>query len=850
MTPSLRRPGSAGPWGLALSAAAWMAGSGLQMQQATLMADGLFKVVLSLALLSALGALALRVVKPAARAPRAMSALLWMIAVALLALCATEWRAASRLQQVLPAAHEGVDLRVQGVIVGLPRPGPQATHFEFEVERAWQGTQPLRLPPRLSLGWFTGWDGESLLAAPPQALQVGERWELTVRLKRPHGAFNPQGFDTELWLFERGIGATGSVRPGARRLAEGAAFGIDRLRQIARDAVLTRVDDTRAAGVLAALAVGDQAAIERDDWAVFRITGVAHLMSISGVHVTMLAWLAAAGLGRLWRCFPRAIRACPAPVAARWGGVIVAVLYALLAGWGVPAQRTVLMLAVAAALRSLALRWPWPLVWLAAGWAVSVLDPWALLQPGFWLSFVAVGLLMASEPARAQDGPAAQGRVGRVGAFLGGALRSQAVATVGLAPLSMLFFQQVSLVGVFANLVAIPWVTLVVTPLALLGLVVQPLWQLGAWAVQALMALLALLASWPHAQWTAAAAGGPAQLLGLLGGALLVLPLPLRLRLLGLPMLLMLFWPAVPRPPHGQVEIVVADVGQGTAVLVRTRSHLLLYDAGPRYSLQSDAGARVLLPLLRSRGEAAIDRLVLSHRDTDHTGGAPSLLAGIPVRSVLSSLEDEHPLRPRLPQHQRCLAGQHWQWDGVRFEVLHPMAGDEQRGLRPNALSCVLRVVDAQGPRLLLTGDIEVAQEAELLARQPRPDGLRADLLLLPHHGSATSSTAELLRAVKPDLALAQAGYRNRFGHPAPPVVQRLNEAGIPLIRTDRCGAWQWPGPWREAGGISAGPRGGPAGPPGPAAQGFEPYDRVPKAHPGICEREERRRYWHHAGAP
>jgi competence protein ComEC len=392
-------------------------------------------------------------------------------------------------------------------------------------------------------------------------------------------------------------------------------------------------------------------------------------------------------------------------------------------------------------------------------------------------------------------------------------LRTQATATVGLAPLAMVFFQQVSVVGFAANLVAIPLVTLLVTPLALIGLLLPPAWTLAAGAVQGLTAFLELLAGWPLAVWSAAAAPPWAVAAGLLGGALLVMPLPWRLRGLGLPLMLPLLAPHMDRPPEGRFETVVVDVGQGTAVLVRTAQHLLVYDAGPQYTPEADAGQRVLLPLLRARGEQAVDHLVLSHRDLDHVGGAASLIKALPVRQLSSSLEAFHPLRAMLPTHQRCDAGQRWRWDGVDFEMLHPAAAEHPPTgtlpARPNALSCVLRVSDASGRRLLLTGDIEAAQETALLAREG--PNLKSDALLVPHHGSRTSSTEAFIQAVAPRWALAQAAYRSRFGHPAPDVVARYEARAIPVLRTDRCGAWSWRSDQPE----------------------------------GRCERQTRPRYWH-----
>ena len=510
-------------------------------------------------------------------------------------------------------------------------------------------------------------------------------------------------------------------------------------------------------------------------------------MSISGLHVTMFAWLAGLLLQRLWRLSPRALHACPAQTAGRWGGLAAAAAYALLAGWGVPAQRTVWMIAVVVLLRSLALRWPQPMVLAAAAVVVSAFDPWALLQPGFWLSFVAVALLVASEPVLPRRDAAPAGRWAAWRQALAAGLRTQAVATVALTPLTLVFFQQVSLVGFLANLVAIPLVTLVVTPLALLGTLLPGAWALAGALVGGLMAGLGELGRWPLAVYSAAAAPAWAAAAGLVAGALLVMPLPWRLRLLGVPLMLPLLFPPVPRPAEGQFELVAADIGQGTAVLVRTREHLLVYDAGPLYSPEADAGQRVLLPLLRHRGETRIDLLMLSHRDSDHVGGAGSLLAGLPVLAMSSSLGEDHPLRQQAVPHRRCEAGQRWRWDGVDFEVLQPTVEGHALATKSNALSCVLRVAGPAGSALL-TGDIEAGQEAALVERVGV--GLRSDVLLVPHHGSRTSSTAAFVAAVAPRVAVVQAGYRSRFGHPAPDVVERYRALGVEVVRSDQCGAW------------------------------------------------------------
>ncbi|HNG82431.1 MAG TPA: DNA internalization-related competence protein ComEC/Rec2 [Burkholderiaceae bacterium] len=395
--------------------------------------------------------------------------------------------------------------------------------------------------------------------------------------------------------------------------------------------------------------------------------------------------------------------------------------------------------------------------------------------------------------------------------------RSQWVASVGLAPWTLLCFQQVSLVGLLANAWAIPLVTLAITPLALAGLVWAPLWTLGAALVEAMMAALEVMARWPGASWSAAVAPLWCQAAALIGALLLVWPLPLRVRVWGALLMLPMLAPPLDRPAVGEFELLAADVGQGTAVLLRTQGHTLLYDAGGRYASDADAGSRVLTPLALAEGVGRLDLLLLSHRDGDHIGGASALLRQPGAWRILSSLEPLHPLRASVP-HQPCMAGQVWVWDDVRFEILHPREREyeraSQRLLPSNGLSCVLRV---QGRRAaaLLTGDIEREQEQRLVTdhADARQD-LHADVLLVPHHGSRTSSSDAFLQAVAPRIAVAQLGWRNRYGHPAAEVEARYRDRAIAWLRTDHCGAWRWRS------------------------------DDPPTAL-GRCERAQRRRYWH-----
>ncbi len=686
------------------------------------------------------------------------------------------WRAQAFAADALLPALEGRDVVVTGVVAAMPQRNETGLRLRLAVESARLGADEVHLPAQLQLGWYGGM-GTGELTRQPADVRAGERWQMTVRLKAPHGHLNPHGFDYELWLWEQGVQATGYVRAGPgdappQRLAGTWQHAVEQARQTVRDAILARVEDRQLAGIVAALVTGDQNAIDRADWDVFRATGVAHLMSISGLHVTMFAWAAAALVGWLWRRSQRLCLTWPAQHAALAGGLLLALGYALFSGFGVPAQRTVWMLATVAVLRFTGLRWPWPLVWLLACAVVVAVDPWALLQAGFWLSFVAVGVLFATDNgAHAQQ----RGMAARARAML----REQGVVTLALTPLGLLLFGQASVVGLPANLLAIPWVTLVVTPLALLGVLAPPLWDAAALAVHALGVVLQWMASLPFAAVSLAMPPLWAGAAGVLGGAVVAMSWPWHLRVLGLPLLVpVLLWQP-PRPAAGQFDLLAADVGQGNAVIVRTATHTLVYDAGPRYSAESDAGQRVLVPLLRALGER-VDVLMLSHRDADHTGGAAAVLASQPQATAQGSIEAAHELqglRPVAP----CEAGQRWQWDGVAFEVLHPAPGALAAGGKPNTLSCVLRIA-AAGPRAgsaLLVGDIEQPQEQALVtAGAP----LNADWLLVPHHlcnqkkccvlvfslCNGSEATLIMLRNGTPELRIAgsrvsQVGHRTGF---------------------------------------------------------------------------------------
>ena len=711
-----------------------------------------------------------------------------MLSVALvLGASFTTLRADSRISQVLPGEWEGRDIELVGIVDELPQTDAQGVRFAFAVEQVL--TPKAIVPPRIALGWYKATIKE-LQGEPLPTIHAGERWQLTVRLKRPHGYANPNGFDVEAWMLENEVRATGSVRGDEpnRRVAANAGRPMDYLNQLRdrlRERMREALKDQRYAGVLVALALGDQRAIAESDWALFNATAVSHLLSISGAHVTLFATWIALAVFAVWRRSPRLVSCMPAQLAAALVAATVAIAYAVLSGFAVPAQRTCYMLVTAA--YALTLRRTLS-PWLILSWALVVvllIDPWAVLAVGFWFSFVAVALLMYVTFGRVGERP-----------WWRTLLLTQAAVTVGLAPLSIALFQQVSLVGPIANAVAIPLITMLVVPLTLLWLIVpidallMIAHQLIVWLTFGLQWLMTL----PTPLWSQHAPPWWAVGLALLGSLVLLAPRGWPHRWLGLLWCVPLFAVTPARPVEGEFSLTVLDIGQGTAAVVQTAHHTMVYDTGPRWTDTSDAGSRLIAPYLRAAGSSHIHGLIVSHLDIDHSGGAKSLLKSVPVdwmlTSVFADAEIVKTANERGVNALACASAQSWTWDGVRFEVLHPDTSNyTEAKLKTNDRSCVVKI---STPRFsaLLTADVEAVSEADIIERySATPLALKSDVLLIPHHGSLTSSTPAFIEAVAPKLALVNAGYRNRFGHPREGVLARYAERNIPVMRTDWHGA-------------------------------------------------------------
>ncbi len=687
----------------------------------------------------------------------------WPLVALLLGILWASLFAGWRLAHGLADEWQGRDVSLQGYVATLPELKDNRLSFDFVVTQA-----PADFPDKIRLSWYY----------PQNRVSAGQSWQLTVKLKKPHGRSNPGGFDYEAWLFANHIGATGYVRPqpAAQLIDQPSSVGqyFAQWRQAISDRLDVELPDNSQLGIIKALTIGTGDSISPQQWEVFRATGTIHLIVISGSHISLITGMLFVLIRRAW---------------ARWGGLtyppqqvaaalawLAALFYVALAGFSIPTQRALVMLSVAL----VALVWQrnssaLQILWLAL-LAVLVFDPLAVLAPGFWLSFAAVALLLYVSVGRLA-GPG----------YWREAARAQWATTIGLAPLLIVFFQQVSLVSPLANALAIPVMGLLATPLSLSAVVLLYIWPwlaqvllwLDAQLLQGLWWLLVKMADWPLAIFSSLPPPWYALGLAGIGAVWLLAPKGMPSRYLGLVLFLPILFVEKAQPKPGEVWLSVLDVGQGLAAVVQTQHHTLIFDTGAKYAEESDMGDSVVLPFLRHQAIEKIDVLLISHGDNDHSGGAATVLAKRPVETVISSSAPW----ATLPQGQYCQAGQRWQWDGVDFMLLSPT---DALFAKDNDNSCVLKVSAAQ-QSLLLTGDIEYSAESALVQRYAGQ--LTSSVLIAPHHGSKTSSTKAFLQQVQPRLIVIPAGHLNRFGFPHPSVLERYRRLGMAWLTTGEQGA-------------------------------------------------------------
>jgi len=716
---------------------------------------------------------------------------LWAYSVVPLLLCSLASRAArlpalfilgffwaalhaeNALDPELAPGLEGKTLLVEGRVLARPRSiNPRQLRFPFYIERLDAGQ-----------GW-SEFHGKARLSLYHDDLNVanGERWQLAVRLKRPHGFSNPGGFDFEQWLFREGFRATGYVRQDKARnrlLASTRVSVIERFRSRLMSVYEDRSVANPSLAIVRALTIGDRSGLSASQWEVLRASGTNHLVAISGLHVSLVAGLVFWLTRLTWGRCGSLLEHIPAIKVAAVAAVVAALAYALLAGFGIPVQRALIMVSIvmlsvvfdrgANFSRAIAL----------AVVTILLLDPLAVLSPGWWLSFWAVTVIAYCSSGR--QGP-------RI--FVQKWVYMHIILAVSMVPLLLVFFQQASVIAPLANCIAVPYVGMVVVPVALTGTLLFVISETaGIWMFEAAAGLMDLVWPWlhglaglEHALWQQQQPLAWTLIPAIIGLAILFMPRGIPGRWLALLLILPLLMIEPLRPGWGQARVTLLDVGQGLSAVVHTQQHVLVYDTGPRFSDTFDTGAAVVVPFLRHSGIRNLDMLVVSHGDNDHIGGVASLLADYPAETLLTSVPEKLPSSNAL----NCWSNRQWIWEGVTLTLLHPVKEDDIR-LRGNDASCVLHIESAAGHSILLTGDIEAGAEQALLRRSRQQ--LAASVLVAPHHGSDTSSTTAFIEAVDPDVVLFPSGYRNRYGFPKASVVQRYANRHAEMYETGLSGA-------------------------------------------------------------
>ena len=703
-----------------------------------------------------------------------------LVAAICLGLLVASFSAKSSLDSRLPSVLEGKELLVTGRVLDIPNIAGDGVRFRFKVDHAVLADSSNKPSHNIDqndfkgvirLGWFQ----------QQQTINAGESWQLLVRLKRPSGFMNPGGFDYEKWLFTQRILATGYIRQSEdlnKRLAQAPWWSINHWRQRIHEKIQQNVGNKSSAAVLSALTVAVRNSLDDQQWQLLQQTGTSHLVAISGLHIAVVAGFALFPIMLIWRIFPRLNERVPLRVVAGLLGVVFALIYAMLAGFTLPTQRALLMVVIgiwglvsrrnydASTILSLALL------------GVLILDPLAAMTISFWLSFLAVALILIFLKRQMHKPRFA-------------IIKLQLMLSLAMLPLTLLFFGTASLTSPVANLFAIPWVSLLVVPLSLIALILMPfstdlsnqLFNIAALAIDYLFKGLAYMAESPLADIHPAEIPAIYLIAAFTGLLFLLLPKSFPGRWLGLVLIVPAFLFNPEKPQQGSFSYTLLDVGQGMASVIQTAKHTLVYDTGTRVSDSFDVGKLVLVPYLRAKGIREVDSLIVSHEDNDHRGGARYLVDALKVNNILSS--DTSILSGN--QVEACIKGMQWQWDGVDFEILSPPdINSESYPKNDNNRSCVLRVSN-QHHSLLLTADIQAFSEEKLI--QNYPDKLISEVVTVPHHGSKTSSTIEFIRSVSPQIGLIPAGYRSRFGHPKPEIIERYITAGVELLDTVSDGA-------------------------------------------------------------
>ncbi|MDH3977123.1 MAG: DNA internalization-related competence protein ComEC/Rec2 [Gammaproteobacteria bacterium] len=676
----------------------------------------------------------------------------------------------------LPAELEGRDVLVSGIVCDVPVRKAGRQRFRLKTE---QRNELAALPEQIDISWY------QLL---PE-VRAGEHWQLLVRLKRPRSLSNPGTFDSERRALLQGVGARGYVRQSRLNERVSSDTGACRLsvwRQSLARALQGVMTDSRVTGLMLALSVGLRDQITDQQWTVLRQTGTTHLMAISGLHVGLLAgwgFLAGRLLGGLivlcgWRCQPLSM--------ARFMALMMALVYSALAGFALPTVRAVLMTVAVLLITGQRRIVPASTILAGALYVLMCLQPLAMLAPGFWLSFGAVALLLLVSSSSSSPSGFNASIKQRLLSRMGQLTRAQVYLSIGLLPFTALFFGQVSLVAPVANILIVPLFSLLLIPLLISGLAALFIWPDGgtllltiaSTLIDQVMRYLGLLSAWRWSYLRIPSLDSVMLGLSVVMALVLLWPSPLPRRASFAVTLVAAGLMYLSGHAEPALRVVVMDVGQGLAVLVQTPDYNLLYDTGPK-GRSFDAGRSIVVPVLQAFGVRKLDRIIISHGDADHAGGAASVLAAYPGAELMASEPGGLQSGPFIP----CEADVSWQSGAVQFSILHPAAA--RRGWSDNDGSCVLRIDSAFG-RVLLPGDIE-QQVENLLAQSKRLQPV--DLVLAPHHGSRTSSTLPFIRAVKPQYVVFSSGYLNRWGFPHTEVRRRWARSGACLLMTGLQGA-------------------------------------------------------------
>lgn len=681
------------------------------------------------------------------------------------------------LDKRLPSQWQGQDMVVQGSVVDIPDDREDGTRFRFKISHATllaakdevESDKIIKLAGIVRLGWFQ----------QRQTIKAGENWQLRIRLKRPSGFLNLGGFDYEKWLFTERIIATGYIRKSLEqnhRLKPAPWWSLNKWRETIHHNIQESVSNKPAAAVLSALVVAIRTELSDQQWQQLQKTGTNHLIAISGLHIAIVAAFGFFPIMFIWRLFPKLNERVPLQIVGSISGGVFAIIYAMLAGFTLPTQRALIMVIIALLALMGRRHYTSLQIWSFALLAVLLLDPLAAMTISFWLSFVAVALILYFLNRQIKK-PFLQ------------LIKLQIWLSLAMLPLTLIFFGSASLSSPIANILAIPWVSLIVVPISLLGLAFMPisswisesLFDIAAISVDYLFIGLNFLSQSPLSSLNPTKVPLLYLLIAFVGLLFVILPKGFPGRWLGLMALIPALTFTAEKPNQGAFSYTMLDVGQGMASVVQTANHSLIYDTGTHISDTFDIGKLVVIPYLRSQGINSIDRMIISHEDIDHRGGAAYITNNIDVKSILSS--EINILANHKVEH--CTKGMKWQWDGVRFEILSPDLDYQEN---ENNRSCVLRVSN-QYHSLLLTGDIQKKTEKRLVNAYKKK--LSSEVVSVPHHGSKTSSTVEFIEYTSPKLALVTAGFRNRFGHPKAEVITRYKEQGVRLMDTVSSGAIQ-----------------------------------------------------------